>query len=70
MALKYTYNKDGSIKSAVTIPGSTTPFSRKEIAVDKMRKSFEKKAKSKGKDLFAPGTLTAYDRKLLKESMK
>ena len=42
MALKYTYNKDGSIKSAVTIPGSTTPFSRKEIAGDEIKKAFKK----------------------------
>lgn len=32
MALKYTYNKDGSIKSAVTIPGSTTPSNRRILS--------------------------------------
>ena len=32
MALKYTYNKDGSIKSAVTIPGSTTPSTRRTLS--------------------------------------
>ena len=49
MAIKYTYNKDGSIKSAVTIPGSTTPSNRRILSkseTDQKISNYFKQSKS------------------------